>query len=78
MRKSRLVTLALSLTAALGATIVTAVPAQAAATDRYVALGDSYASGVGAGSYRNAGQCSGLQAGVKARAGRAAKARAVP
>ncbi|OZV84808.1 lipase [Micromonospora echinospora] len=58
MRRSRLVTLALSLTAALGATIVTAVPAQAAATDRYVALGDSYASGVGAGSYTSeSGSC---------------------
>jgi hypothetical protein len=28
--------------------------------------------------YRNAGQCCGLRAGVKARAGRAARARAVP
>ncbi|WDZ84383.1 SGNH/GDSL hydrolase family protein [Micromonospora cathayae] len=58
MRRSRLMTLALSLTAALGATLATAVPAQAAATDRYVALGDSYASGVGAGSYTSeSGSC---------------------
>lgn len=58
MRRSRLASLALSLTAALGATIAMAVPAQAAATDRYVALGDSYASGVGAGSYTSeSGSC---------------------
>ncbi|MEU4567198.1 SGNH/GDSL hydrolase family protein [Micromonospora sp. NPDC023956] len=37
---------------------MTAVPAQAAATDRYVAIGDSYASGVGAGSYTSeSGSC---------------------
>jgi lysophospholipase L1-like esterase len=39
---------------ALGATLVTAVaaaPAAQAATVKYVALGDSYSSGVGAGSY---------------------------
>ncbi|RZU77256.1 GDSL-like lipase/acylhydrolase family protein [Micromonospora kangleipakensis] len=58
MRRSRLVTLALSLAASLGATLALAVPAQAAATDRYVALGDSYASGVGAGSYTTeSGSC---------------------
>lgn len=58
MRKSRLTTLALSLTAALGAALMTAAPAQASATDRYVALGDSYASGVGAGSYTSeSGSC---------------------
>lgn len=58
MRRSRLVTFALSLSAALGATIALAVPAQASATDRYVALGDSYASGVGAGSYTSeSGSC---------------------
>ena len=58
MRRSRLVTLALSLATSLGATLALAVPAQAAPTDRYVALGDSYASGVGAGSYTaESGSC---------------------
>ncbi|MBO4210539.1 SGNH/GDSL hydrolase family protein [Micromonospora echinofusca] len=58
MRRTRLVSLALSLTAALGATLALAVPAQAAATDHYVALGDSYSSGVGAGSYTSeSGSC---------------------
>ncbi|MEO3775638.1 SGNH/GDSL hydrolase family protein [Micromonospora sp. B11E3] len=58
MRKSRLVTLAVSLAASVGATFALAVPAQAAATDRYVALGDSYASGVGADNYTSeSGAC---------------------
>ncbi|WBB79984.1 SGNH/GDSL hydrolase family protein [Micromonospora sp. WMMD882] len=58
MRRSRLTVLALSLTVALGAALTTAAPAQAAPTDRYVALGDSYASGVGAGSYTSeSGSC---------------------
>ncbi|KIR60836.1 SGNH/GDSL hydrolase family protein [Micromonospora haikouensis] len=58
MRRSRLVTLAVSLAASIGATLTLAVPAQAAPTDRYVALGDSYASGVGAGSYTSeSGSC---------------------
>ena len=42
--------LALALTV-LGTVFLTAAPAQAALADRYVALGDSYSSGVGAGSY---------------------------
>ncbi len=58
MRRSRLVTLALTLAASLGVTLTLATPAQAAATDRYVALGDSYASGVGADSYTSeSGSC---------------------
>ncbi|SCG47477.1 SGNH/GDSL hydrolase family protein [Micromonospora coxensis] len=58
MRRSRLVTFALSMAASLGATLVLAVPAQASPADHYVALGDSYASGVGAGSYTaESGSC---------------------
>ncbi|MET8906969.1 SGNH/GDSL hydrolase family protein [Micromonospora sp. NPDC004551] len=59
MRRSRLATLALTLAATLGVTLTLgAAPAQAAATDRYVALGDSYASGVGADSYTSeSGSC---------------------
>ncbi|MGW1057977.1 SGNH/GDSL hydrolase family protein [Micromonospora rubida] len=51
MRRSRLITLAVSVAASLGATLTLAVPAQASASDHYVALGDSYASGVGADNY---------------------------
>ncbi|MCX4387877.1 SGNH/GDSL hydrolase family protein [Micromonospora peucetia] len=58
MRKTRLVSLALSLATALGVSLTLAAPAQAAPADRYVALGDSYASGVGAGSYTSeSGSC---------------------
>ncbi|WP_328344323.1 SGNH/GDSL hydrolase family protein [Micromonospora sp. NBC_00421] len=58
MRRSRLVSLAVSLAASIGVTLGVAVPAQAAPTDRYVALGDSYASGVGADSYTSeSGAC---------------------
>ncbi|MFC5924190.1 SGNH/GDSL hydrolase family protein [Micromonospora vulcania] len=58
MRRSRLATLALSLVTALGATFTLAAPAQAAPSDHYVALGDSYSSGVGAGSYTaESGSC---------------------
>lgn len=58
MRRSRLVTLAVSLAASLGATLTMALPAQAAASDHYVALGDSYASGVGADNYTSeSGAC---------------------
>ncbi|MEU3456445.1 SGNH/GDSL hydrolase family protein [Micromonospora sp. NPDC006766] len=58
MRRTRLATLALALASSLGVTLSLAVPAQAAATDRYVALGDSYASGVGADSYTSeSGSC---------------------
>ena len=41
---------------ALGAALVLAVPA-AAAADRYVALGDSFSSGVGTGSYALSSSC---------------------
>ncbi|MBQ0897557.1 SGNH/GDSL hydrolase family protein [Micromonospora sp. U56] len=58
MRRSRFVTLALSLAASLGVTLGIAVPAQASPSDQYVALGDSYASGVGAGNYTaESGSC---------------------
>ncbi|MFF5172038.1 SGNH/GDSL hydrolase family protein [Micromonospora sp. NPDC000089] len=58
MRRFRLVTLAASLAATLAAGLGLAAPAQAAPTDRYVALGDSYASGLGAGSYTaESGSC---------------------
>ena len=58
MRRSRLATLAVSLAATLGATLGLGAPAQASPTDRYVALGDSYASGVGAGNYTaESGSC---------------------
>jgi lysophospholipase L1-like esterase len=51
-------TLTASLAAAIGAVIVMAGPAQAAAGDQYVALGDSYSSGVGAGNYiSSSGSC---------------------
>lgn len=50
MRRSRLATLVASLTAALAASVVFAVPAYAAGA-HYVALGDSYASGLGSDSY---------------------------
>ncbi|MEV4754714.1 SGNH/GDSL hydrolase family protein [Micromonospora sp. NPDC049559] len=58
MRRPRLATLIVSLTATLGVAFALAPPAQAASTVRYVALGDSYASGVGAGSYTSeSGSC---------------------
>ncbi len=58
MRRSRLATLALTMASSLGVMLTLAAPAQAAATDRYVALGDSYASGVGADSYTSeSGSC---------------------
>ena len=57
MRRSRLVTLIASLTVSVTASVAIAVPAHAAGA-RYVALGDSYASGVGAGSYTaESGSC---------------------
>jgi len=57
MRRSRLAAPILGLAAALGATLALAAPAQAA-TVNYVALGDSYSSGVGAGSYTSdSGDC---------------------
>lgn len=49
---------ALAATVTLLAGVATATSASAAATDRYVALGDSYSSGVGAGSYTaESGSC---------------------
>ncbi|MBV1852697.1 SGNH/GDSL hydrolase family protein [Catellatospora sp. NEAU-YM18] len=51
MRRSRLVTLAVGFATAFAVTVtLAATPAQAASTVQYVALGDSYSSGVGAGS----------------------------
>ncbi|GAB3799873.1 SGNH/GDSL hydrolase family protein [Micromonospora zhanjiangensis] len=55
MRRSRLATLAATSLTAIVATFTLANPAQAAAGDRYVALGDSYAAGLGAGS--ESGSC---------------------
>ncbi|MFD1320469.1 SGNH/GDSL hydrolase family protein [Micromonospora sonneratiae] len=58
MRRSRLVTIMAGFTAAVCAVFAFAVPAQAAAAVHYVALGDSYSSGVGAGSYTSeSGSC---------------------
>jgi lysophospholipase L1-like esterase len=58
MRRPRLATVLIGLSAAIGLTLALATPAQAASTARYVALGDSYASGVGAGSYTSeSGSC---------------------
>ncbi len=58
MRRSRLITLTVSVAAAFGVVFATAAPAQAASSVRYVALGDSYSSGVGAGSYiGSSGSC---------------------
>jgi hypothetical protein len=58
VRSFRLATLAVTLAASVGVTLTLGAPAQAAATDNYVALGDSYASGVGADSYTSeSGSC---------------------
>ncbi|AWW40384.1 MULTISPECIES: SGNH/GDSL hydrolase family protein [Streptomyces] len=60
MRRSRLVVFLGSLLLAVGAALTGAAPAQAseAAATGYVALGDSYSSGVGAGSYiSSSGDC---------------------
>ncbi|MFJ8148276.1 SGNH/GDSL hydrolase family protein [Streptomyces sp. NPDC096094] len=61
MRRSRLVGFLSSLLLAAGAALTgaaTAQGAQLAAADGYVALGDSYSSGVGAGSYiASSGDC---------------------
>lgn len=58
MRKSRLVTLTVSLAATTIAALTLANPAQAASSVHYVALGDSYSSGVGAGDYTSeSGSC---------------------
>ncbi|SHI29572.1 SGNH/GDSL hydrolase family protein [Streptomyces sp. 3214.6] len=61
MRRSRLVVFVSSLLLAVGAALTGAAAAHAspaAATGGYVALGDSYSSGVGAGSYlSSSGDC---------------------
>lgn len=59
LHRSRLVTLTASLATAFTVMVaLVATPAQAASTVHYVALGDSYSSGVGAGSYTSeSGSC---------------------
>lgn len=58
MRRSRSATLFASVATAIGVVVALATPAQAATSVHYVALGDSYASGVGAGSYiSSSGSC---------------------
>jgi lysophospholipase L1-like esterase len=58
VRRFRLVSLVLGAATGLGVALAIAAPANAAAADRYVALGDSYASGVGADSYTaESGSC---------------------
>lgn len=58
MRRSRSITFIAGLVTALGVGLTMAAPAQAAPSDHYVALGDSYSSGVGAGSYiTSSGSC---------------------
>lgn len=58
MHPPRAVSLMVSLVAATAAVLIEAAPAHAAQGDRYVALGDSYSSGVGAGSYiASSGSC---------------------
>jgi lysophospholipase L1-like esterase len=56
VRRSRAVALAVALAAAIGVVLTLPTPAFAASTARYVALGDSYAAGLGAGS--ESGSCS--------------------
>src|SRR5262245_24790310 len=58
MRRSRSITLAVGFAAALGAVLIAAAPADAATAVHYVALGDSYSSGLGAGSLiSSSGSC---------------------
>jgi lysophospholipase L1-like esterase len=59
LTRSRLLTFTASLATAFTVLVaLVATPAQAASTVRYVALGDSYSSGVGAGSYTSeSGSC---------------------
>jgi lysophospholipase L1-like esterase len=58
VRGPRLVTFIVGLSTATVAVLALGTPALAAPGDRYVALGDSYASGVGAGSYiSSSGSC---------------------
>jgi lysophospholipase L1-like esterase len=49
---------ALTATAATAAALVLSAGSANASTARYVALGDSYSSGLGAGNYGNSGSCS--------------------
>jgi len=57
LSRSRLLTLAASFALTAAVTLLSS-PAHAASTVRYVALGDSYSSGVGAGSYTaESGSC---------------------
>lgn len=58
MRRSRSVTLIIGFAVAVGATLFLATPANATSSVHYVALGDSYASGLGAGSLiSSSGSC---------------------
>jgi lysophospholipase L1-like esterase len=58
MRLPRVTAIVSSLLLAAGATLASAATSQAAAPTGYVALGDSYSSGVGSGSYDSAsGDC---------------------
>ena len=58
MRRPRIATFFVGLAAATCAVFVMAAPASAASGANYVALGDSYSSGVGAGSYiGSSGSC---------------------
>jgi lysophospholipase L1-like esterase len=58
VHKTRLASVVVAAVAAIGTVLATAVPAQAASTVHYVALGDSYSSGVGAGDYiSSSGSC---------------------
>ena len=58
MLSKRITATLAALVAATVASLTLAAPAQAAAAVHYVALGDSYSSGVGAGSYiSSSGDC---------------------
>lgn len=58
MRRSRLLTLTAGCLAAVSASVALALPGTASAAVNYVALGDSYSSGLGAGSYTSqSGAC---------------------
>jgi lysophospholipase L1-like esterase len=58
VRRSRLLAPAIGVLAAAGAVLALSTPAAAAPGDNYVALGDSYSSGVGAGNYTSeSGSC---------------------
>jgi lysophospholipase L1-like esterase len=58
VHKTRLLSISLTATAFVAVLIGAAAPASAASTVHYVALGDSYSSGVGSGSYiSSSGSC---------------------